>query len=186
VLAAGASSRLGAPKQLLRHRGETLVRRAVRCGLAAKPADAVVVLGAEAEAVFAAVADLPIRRVDADDWAAGMGASLRAGIAALIDEVDGALIVLCDQPAVDTAHLLALASAWRANPQNAAASSYAGVLGVPALLPRAWFTDLSGPAGDAGARALLAQRRDRVVAIVNPALARDVDGVADLDVLHED
>jgi len=180
VLAAGASRRLGTSKQLLRLRGETLVQRATRLGLATRPLSAVIVLGADADAVYASVTDLAVARVDCADWALGMGASLRAGLLALPPECLGALIVLCDQPALDTPHLDALVSAWRVNQQHAAASAYAGRVGVPALLPRAWFDELVVNADDRGARELLARRREEVVTIVDEALALDVDRPEDL------
>jgi len=181
VLAAGASRRLGKSKQLLRLRGEPLVRRALRLGLATRPQIALIVLGAEADAVYASVADLGVRRVECADWALGMGASLRAGLAALPGECAGALIALCDQPALDAPHLDGLVAAWHANPRGAAASSYAGRLGVPALLPRAWFRELMADVGDQGARELLARRRAEVAAVVNETLAFDVDRDQDLD-----
>jgi len=180
VLAAGASRRLGTSKQLLRLHGETLVRRATRLGLATKPESAVVVVGADADSVYASVSDLGVRRVDCADWDLGMGASLRFGLVALSRECAGALIVLCDQPALDTLHLQELVTAWHANPLGAAASAYAGRLGVPALLPRAWFAELIADAGEEGARRLLARRREEVIAIANEALALDVDRNEDL------
>jgi len=181
VLAAGASRRLGTSKQLLRLHGETLVRRATRLGLATKPAAAVVVVGADADSVFASVSDLDVRRVNCADWDLGMGASLRFGLVALPRECAGALIVLCDQPALDTPHLNELVAAWRTNALGAAASAYAGRLGVPAVLPRAWFAELIADAGEPGARRLLARHRKDVVAIANEALALDVDRDQDLD-----
>lgn len=183
VLAAGASRRLGKSKQLLRLHGETLVRRAARLGLATTPLAAIIVLGADADAVYASVADLAARRVDCIDWQQGMGASLRAGLTALPPECAGALIVLCDQPALTAEHLEQLVAAWRANPRGAAASSYAGRLGVPALLPRAWFAELMAESGDRGARELLASRRGDVVAIANEALTLDIDRGGDLALL---
>jgi CTP:molybdopterin cytidylyltransferase MocA len=180
VLSAGASRRLGESKQLLRLRGETLVRRAARLGLATRPRTALIVLGADADAVYASVADLPVRRVGCVDWEQGMGATLRAGLAALPPECAGALILLCDQPALDTPHLEQLVAAWQANPRGAAASRYSGRLGVPALLPRAWFAELMGNAGDRGARDLLIRHREEVVAVDNEALALDIDRTGDL------
>lgn len=179
LLAAGGSRRLGQPKQLLAFEGEALVQRAARLGLATAPACALLVLGAQAQAVQAATQALPLQRVDCPDWAAGLGASLRAGLAAVPDDCDGALVLLCDQPALDAAHLQALVAAWRAAPDRAAASAYAGVLGVPALLPRAWFGALCFD-GDRGARDLLRGRADRVTALAAPGLAHDIDRPADL------
>lgn len=180
VLAAGDSSRLGEPKQLLRHRGETLIHRAARLGLSTAPADAVIVLGAHTGAMLASVQDLPIRHVDSEDWPLGLSHSLRAGIAALSPDCAGALILLCDQVALEAQHLGALVDAWRSDPLRAVASRYAERLGVPALLPRAWFADLQELEGDRGAGALLAQRSDEVIAIDNAALAIDIDRAVDL------
>lgn len=182
ILAAGASTRLGQPKQLIELDGEPLLRRAARAALATAPERALIVVGAQADAVFAAVADLRVERVDCADWAEGMGASLRAAIAALArdDAVHGALVLLTDQPALAAAHLQALADAWRADPARAVASAYADTIGVPALLPRAWFGALAALRGDAGARELLRAHRDRIRTIAAPALAIDVDRPEDL------
>ena len=183
LLAAGSSTRLGEAKQLLIRHGETLVRRAARAALATAPGDAVIVLGAQADSIFIQVEDLPLRRVDCADWQAGMGVSLRAGVAALSAACAGALIVLCDQPHLEAAHLETLCATWRSQPLHAAASLYVGSLGVPALLPRAWFADLQTLEGDRGARDLLAARRDQVGAITNDALALDIDRLDDLALL---
>ena len=183
VLAAGASQRLGRSKQLVQHHGEALVRRATRLAQQTRPRATIVVLGADADAVFAAVADFDVQRVDCTDWRSGMGASLRAGIAVLPTSCAGALVVLCDQPALDAAHLDRLVSAWRTEPGFAAASFYASRLGVPALLPRSWFTDLHDNNVDRGARALLAERSDQVIPIANEALAIDIDRAEDLGVI---
>lgn len=180
LLAAGGSRRLGQPKQLLPIDGETLVHRAARLALATVPAEAVIVLGAEAAAVADAVADLPLRRVHCADWTMGMGASLREGLGALGPACEGALVLLCDQPALDAAHLQALLAAWRRDPRRAVASAYAGVLGVPALLPRRWFEPLAMLDGDRGARDLLRQRAGEVTAVDAPALSQDIDLPGDL------
>ena len=184
VLAAGASIRFGRTKQLLQLDGETLVRRAARLALATGPVDAVVVVGSAADAVFASIGDLAVRRVDCADWQQGMGASLRAGIRALAPQCAGALVVLCDQPALEAAHLEKLREAWCANPSRGVASAYADGLGVPALLPRAWFAELAR-GGDRGARDVIARHRDDVTAIANEGLASDVDHERDWPSQHE-
>jgi CTP:molybdopterin cytidylyltransferase MocA len=178
VLAAGASRRLGRPKQLLEIDGEPLLRRAVRAVLATAPRECIVVL--DDAAPFDSVLDaLDVRIVRIAEAATGMAASLRAGVAALDAACDGALVVLTDQPALDERHLEALCTVWRAAPAFAIASAYAGVIGVPALLPRSWFDGVAALSGDVGARELLRSRPD-VIAIPSPALARDIDTPRDV------
>lgn len=179
VLAAGASTRLGQSKQLLIFRDETLVRRAARLALETRPHEAVVVLGFDADRISPQVADLPVRVVNCGDWRQGLGASLRAGVDALSPSCAGVLIVLCDQPGLDALHLLALRDRWRSAPNRAAASFYAGRLGAPALLPRAWFGAIDA-GSDRGMRDLLVRRAERIDAVANEALAFDIDLPGDL------
>lgn len=180
VLAAGSSSRLGRAKQLVRVDGEPLLRRTVGAALATAPVRTVVVLGADAAAAAATVADLPVECVACPGWTEGMGASLRCGLAQLEASPHAVLVCVCDQPALDAAHLQALVAAWRAAPACAIASAYAGVNGVPALFPSGWFDALAALRGDTGARALLRARTEDVIAIRNESLARDIDVPEDL------
>jgi len=180
VLAAGSSKRLGRSKQLIEIDGEPLLRRVARFALSTDPQDCVVVLGHDAARIATALHGLALRRLSIDDFGSGMAASLRAGIAALDSNCAGVLIVLTDQPALTSDHLAALCATWRVAPERAVASAYAGVLGVPALLPRAWFADLIALRGDTGARDLLRARRGDVSAIRAKELARDLDTPADI------
>jgi len=186
LLAAGGSLRLGTAKQLLLVEGEPLVRRAARALLATRPAALFVVVGARADEVYAAVADLAasVHRVDCVDWwQQGLSSSLRAGIAALPDRVDSALVALCDQPAMDVTHLETLVQQSALEPGRAIASGYSGVVGVPAMLPREWFPELLGLSGDVGARELLRRHAECVEIIEAPALAFDIDEPEDRSTL---
>jgi molybdenum cofactor cytidylyltransferase len=183
VLAAGASRRLGHAKQLIEIDGEPLVRRIARRVLATNPEDAVVVLAGDGDAVAAALAGIEMRTLRIADAHAGMSASLRAGIAALDSACAAALIALTDQPDVTVAHLRNLCASWRKVPGRAVASAYAGIVGVPALLPRSWFADVLALDGDAGARTLLRARREDVLAVPAPELARDIDSADDVRTL---
>ncbi len=177
VLAAGRSHRFGARKQLLLIDGEPLVRRAARAVLATRPLATRVVIGRDADDVRAALDGLDLACIECD--ADRMAQSLRAGLAATDAGADGALVVLADQPALSALRLQQLVEAWQAGPERAVACRYDGIIGVPALLPRAWFTRWQGAGDDEGARALLRADADAVVAIDAAELAFDIDTPGD-------
>ena len=150
VLAAGASTRLGALKQLVHLGGETLLDRTVRIAWEAGCSPVVVVLGANAAAILAGCFLGDATVIVNADWTEGMSASIACGIAAVEGEADGAILMACDQPAVTAAHLRALQGTGETT-----ASAYAGRRGIPAFFPAAIFADLLELHGDAGARQLL-------------------------------
>jgi molybdenum cofactor cytidylyltransferase len=153
VLAAGASSRLGEAKQLVRLGAETLLERAVRVARDAKCSPVVVVLGASA-ALIRAQCELDDAIIVVNhDWADGMGSSIPVGVSALRD-VDGCVVMTCDMPAVTAEHLRSLMASGELT-----ASSYAGRRGVPAYFPVASFPLLVELHGDVGARDLLRSAR---------------------------
>ncbi|SEM98718.1 molybdenum cofactor cytidylyltransferase [Stigmatella aurantiaca] len=180
VLAAGSSSRLGRPKQLLLHEGQTLVRRTAEAAVAAGLLPVVAVLGAHPEAVAAELAGLPVHPVLNPAWAAGMGLSLRVGLRALPPEVDAALVVLCDQLRVDAAHLAALVDTFTRTHAPIVASGYAGARGVPALFSRALFAELEALAPEEGARRVITREPSRVVEVALAGGDEDIDTAADL------
>jgi len=154
VLAAGASERLGEAKQLVELAGERLLERAVRTAAEAGCDPVVVVLGARA-AEIRAVARLGAAKVVVNDgWREGMASSIRVGVKAVGADVRGIVVMTCDQPAVDAAHLAGLMQVGAAEMVRVS-SSYAGRSGVPAYFPVADAAELLGLAGDVGARALL-------------------------------
>ncbi|QEN94181.1 nucleotidyltransferase family protein [Xanthomonas translucens pv. undulosa] len=182
VLAAGASQRLGYAKQALTRDGEPLLRRAARLALASSPARCVVVLGAQAEALRSALDDLPVEIVINRDWSTGMGGSLACLRAAL--QGDGAithsLVLGCDQPALEAAHLQDLLAASRRAASGCAVSAYAGVRGMPAVVAQACWRELP-LCGDQGLRGLFdAMALDSLGCIVAPVLALDMDTPQDV------
>ncbi|HEX5324266.1 MAG TPA: nucleotidyltransferase family protein [Capsulimonadaceae bacterium] len=189
LLAAGGSTRLGRPKQLLPYNGSTLLRHAVETALAAKLGPVVLVLGAQAEACREAVAGLPVAIVVNAQWDAGMGGSIAAGVAALTRDPgqtpDAAILMLCDQPGVTPEHLNRLAAAFRAGDAPIVASAYGGSAGVPALFSRRLFPDLMALNPAQGAKALIARHGERVARVDFPEGALDIDTPADYERLRQ-
>ena len=189
LLAAGGSSRLGRPKQLVRRRGRPLLLRALEAACAAlHPGDRiVVVLGANAlrlrrvlrRAAPVRQGELTVSVAYNARWAAGLAGSLRAGLDALPRAPRAALVLLVDQPDVDAAALRRLLAAWRRRPTVPAAARYAGRAGVPAILPRSLWRALRALDGDAGARALLRGARELTL-VDMPEAELDVDTPGDL------
>ncbi len=175
VLAAGSSSRLGRPKQLLVYQRETLLHRAVRTVLAAGYAPVIVVTGALDAELRRAAADLPCRAVHAPGWAAGMGASIRAGLGALAPPATAVLIMSCDQPLVSAPQLAELARRRQATGAPAVAAAYADTFGIPALFAADALTDLRDIRPEQGAKALLARYGDALELVPVAEAAFDVD-----------
>jgi molybdenum cofactor cytidylyltransferase len=187
VLAAGASRRLGQPKQLLMLGGETLIARAIRLAGEAGATPVIAVLGAHHERIAAAVnLDGTINAIPVvnGDWQQGIATSIQAGLRALEDvapQASGALILGCDQPRLTVGHLRALLDAFAAQAASAiVASAYASVAGVPAVFPRAVFAELLALRGDRGARDLLMQSPYPSVELPFPGGEVDIDLPADL------
>ncbi len=181
VLAAGGSTRLGTPKQLLALRGEPLVRRAARVAAEAGFSPVIVVVGAEAEDVEEALAGGAFVVAKNPDWRSGVASSIRRGIealSALRPDVDGALLATCDQPLVEARHLATLATALD-EAHAIAASSYAGTVGVPALFSRALFGELLALEGEHGAKRVVTREPGRVVRVELPEGECDIDTEAE-------
>jgi nicotine blue oxidoreductase len=180
LLAAGAGRRFGRPKALVDLDGEPLLIRALRALADSGCAPVRVVLGAQADDARALLPD-PSIAVYAEDWATGMGASLRAGLQAVHElAVDAVLVHLVDLPWVGPDVLSRIREA--AAPDVVARASYKGVPGHPVLLGRRWWTEVGDTArGDRGARDWLATREDLLlIECGDLGSGRDVDAPADL------
>jgi CTP:molybdopterin cytidylyltransferase MocA len=184
VLAAGASLRLGQPKQLLMHGGETLIARMIRMANEAGANPVIAVLGAHHKRISAAVPlNLAIPVINSS-WERGVASSIGAGIGAVEDyapQTSGALLLGCDQPRLTAEHLRALLETFRAQAAPAiVASAYAGITGIPAVFPRAVFGELRALRGDQGARSLLMRPTCPLIALPFPGGEVDIDLPADL------
>ena len=178
LLAAGASTRMGRPKQLIEIGGKPLLAKAVEAALASAAWPVVVVLGANAEAIRPVLARYPVLITDNPAWTEGMASSLRAGVATLqafSRSLDGALIAVADQPAFSAAVIARLVAAQPTTGQSIVAARYAGRLAVPALFGREHFAALAALTGEGGARQYLADHATGTVAVDLPELAVDLD-----------
>jgi molybdenum cofactor cytidylyltransferase len=180
VLAAGASTRFGSPKQLVRVAGRPLLHTAVTRASEVTGSALIVVLGSGAAELGALLKHSPGSIVINQDWREGLSSSIRAGIGRLPLTCAGALLLLADQAAVSADDLKRLAGTWRKQPQYIAAALYSGTVGVPAIFPRSLFPELTQLRGDAGARALLRRNAARVVRVPMPSAAIDLDTPEDL------
>lgn len=187
LLAAGASSRLGRPKQLLVYEGQPLVVRAASAALHAGCEPVVVVTGANAAAIGEALAGLPVHLQFNGEWNLGMGASISCGIQYLQQQPncpDAVLIMLTDQPFADAPYLNQLIAAYRQN-QLLAASLYPdGTWGVPAIFHKNLWPLLAQLKGAQGAKSIIEAHRSRGVGVDFPGGKWDVDTEQDWNTLN--
>jgi CTP:molybdopterin cytidylyltransferase MocA len=180
VLAAGTGSRFGGTKQIAMLGDKRLVRHALDAALDAGIRDVVVVVGHDADAVAKTVGNLA-RVVDNPRFGEGQATSLSAGLDALGDDVDAAVVLLADQPGITGAHVRALLEAARHRPEPIVRLRFVDLPG-PALLRRSVWDDVRALEGDVGARELMERRPELVFdALVEESAPPDVDTPADLE-----
>lgn len=176
VLAAGASRRMGRPKQLLPVDGRPLLEIVVAEACGSRLDEVLVVLGAEAERVRTAVPMGRARTIVNDDYRSGMGSSLRLGVDAMPGDVDRLVVILGDQPGVSSALLDDLLDLQHSSGQPAAALSFDGLLHPPVVLVRQLWDGLRSLEGDVGCRAVIRARPELVaVRPVGGGLRHPVD-----------
>jgi molybdenum cofactor cytidylyltransferase len=178
VLAAGRSTRMGPRNKLLADiGGKPMVRRVVETALASTARPVLAVTGHQADAVAAALAGCDATCVPNPDYATGLASSLKAGIRAVPEECDGALILLGDMPRIAPGHIETLIAAFAAAPDAIVVPAHEGRQGNPVIWPRHTFAELLQLEGDAGARRLIAAHRAQVrdVALATDGIFADVD-----------
>lgn len=182
VLAAGGSTRLGRPKQLLHGNGETLVHRAVRLALATQPLRTLVICGGNAEDVRAAITDLPVEVLFNPDWREGLASSLRLAAATLADDERPVLIIGCDQPALEHDHLQRLLEGATGSSSGCAASRHGDAPGIPVVVNALLLHGACELRGDKGLRGVLqALREGSLYLLEAPELEFDLDTPGDVE-----
>ena len=177
LLAAGASSRLGKAKQLLEFNGQTLLRRSAETGLRISD-NVVVALGARSEILRQEIEDLPVKIAENKDWKAGMGGSVKIGLAKLIEansNLEGVIIMVCDQPFVNTDLLEKLVAKYETTNAPVVACEYEDTLGVPAFFSAKLFPELIALEPSHGAKYLIKKYRAKTGSVFFPEGAFDID-----------
>jgi len=186
LLAAGASTRMGRPKQLIRVDGETLLRRTARIAVEAGCSPVVVVLGSGAEEMHSELAALPLAITVNQDWPEGMASSLRCGllsISGLSSAAAGILVLVCDQPLLSVEHVKSILRTQAAGNALVTASRYRDRAGVPAVFASQLFPELMTLQGDQGARELILAHKAQLETIAWSEGALDVDLPEDLEMI---
>ncbi len=184
ILAAGASTRFGKPKQLLEFEERTLLERiaenALQTGL-----KSVVVLGADAEKIKKSIKNLSVEIVVNEDWQSGMSSSIVEGLRKIIEiknDLQAVIILLCDQPLVEKNTILKLIETQKSTNQMIVASRYAETIGVPALFMYDVFDELLNLNKEIGAKSIIEKYAETDLATISvPEAEFDIDTEADFE-----
>jgi molybdenum cofactor cytidylyltransferase len=186
VLAAGASTRLGSPKQLLLHKGKSLLKHAVEEAMNSQAKSVVVVLGANAGILLKEINETRVTLVKNAEWQEGMASSIRAGLNTLIKNsvsAEAVILMVCDQPFVSAAVLNDLISTQQKTGKSIVACNYGEAIGPPALFHQSLFDELIQLEGDVGARKIILQHSGEVATVYFPQGKIDIDTEADYNAL---
>lgn len=185
ILAAGSSSRLGEPKQLLSYGNVNLIQRAISEAKATDAKRILVVLGSAAEEIIKTINNSGVEIVINQNWSEGIGSSIRTGvnIVAADESVDGVILMVCDQPYVSSALLNELIGHQHAAGKPVVASQYKDTVGTPALFHRSFFPFLQALEGDTGAKKIMLDHSDEVYKIKFPLGNIDIDSRSDYEML---
>ncbi|CAA6690680.1 MULTISPECIES: NTP transferase domain-containing protein [unclassified Lentimonas] len=189
ILAAGSSSRLGTPKQLVTHNGTNLLEQTIQAVRSASNGPILIVTGAHAERIEATLSSLTQKNIRIHrntNWESGMGNSLAHGVSALLENaphLSAILVSVCDQLHINATHIDTLLDRSTQEPDRIVASKYGDTIGPPVLFPKTYFTDLKNCSGDQGAKAILSRNLNAVVTVDFPNGEVDIDTPDDLKLL---
>ncbi|MCG8309977.1 MAG: nucleotidyltransferase family protein [Cytophagales bacterium] len=187
IMAAGASRRLGQPKQMIKYQGETLLRRISKEAINAKIGDVTVVTGYDHKNMEEEVGDLDVTIFYNEEWEEGLGASIRNGLNHILKskpETNAILLTMVDQPFVDGAHLKKLANTYDPSRSMIIASAYSGTFGVPVLFDSRYFEQMKQLKGDEGGKKIFVKYLKDIVEIPFKDGAFDIDEKEDLKSLN--
>ena len=186
IMAGGASTRLGKPKQLLQYRGKTLLDHAVNEAINAKADAVVLILGKNADMFQKKIDKEKVRVVINKDWEEGMASSVRLGLNTLLKSkpyMDAVIFMVCDQPHISSSVLNELIITQQKTTKQIVTCNYGGSIGPPALFHKKYFKELAKLNGDVGARKIIQQNMHDVATIQFPEGKIDIDTKEDYDAL---
>ncbi len=175
---AGASTRMGMPKQLLQFGGQTLLRRVASAALEAGCRPVVVVTGANAAACRGSLCGLDVQEAENQQWQSGMSSSVRVGIETVVavdPKTAAVVLMLCDQPFITRDIIAALVAAYRETGRSIVASRYGKSYGASALFGRAHFAELTALEGATGTKQVIQKHLPKVHLLLFPGAEIDVD-----------
>ena len=178
LLAAGSSSRLGRPKQLLKYNNHTLLQHSLQIAIESNATRYVVVLGAHAESIKEEIDHQNIHIAVNLNWQEGMASSIHCGIKAMAEidpSVEGIIIMVCDQPHTSAILLNKLFDTYQQTNKEIVASGYENIIGTPVFFHKNLFPELLQLTGDKGARNLIRQYADKVEVVPFPEGKIDID-----------
>jgi len=178
ILAAGNSSRLGEPKQLLQFQGKSLIRHITQAALETVGRNTIIVTGSNSELLEQELGDLPCKLVFNADWQKGMSTSIKTGIHALESHdphVKGSILAVSDQPFVSAEVFNALIQIFEETRKGIIASQYSDSLGTPAFFTTSHFPTLLQLAGAEGAKKLFKHYPDDISVYPFPQGSIDID-----------
>jgi molybdenum cofactor cytidylyltransferase len=187
ILAAGASTRLGTPKQLLPYRQKNLLRFTIEQAIESQAGPVIVVLGAHANQLSANIGDYKVNIIQNTGWDEGMASSIRCGIESLQlfePTCAGAILLMCDQPFVNASLIRELVAASKETHKPVVTCRYANTIGPPALFSKSVFPELLELTGDTGARRIVEGHLGEVATVSFPKGNVDIDTIADYDELN--
>lgn len=189
ILAAGSSSRLGKPKQLLQFQNQTLINGAVKTALAIRPEAVIVVSGFLHQELVTELETLPVIISHNKNWPEGMGSSIEEGMKAVnqlesLGEIEAVLFLLSDQPLITEEHLQKLITQFYIDKRSTIiATGYARTQGVPAIFDKSLFPVLQNLPGNKGAQWLFKTYSEQVSVVPFEGAAIDIDTQEDYDKL---
>ncbi|MEJ1221913.1 nucleotidyltransferase family protein [Sediminicola sp. 1XM1-17] len=178
ILAGGKSSRMGGIKQLLPWKGATLLENAIKQANMSNATDIMVVLGAHASEIRSKINERDVLFIENKDWESGLGTSISCGIDHILRNqirAKGVMILLADQPLVDTAYINKLIDAFLQGSHGMITTKYGNREGVPAIFDQRFFTDLLALNKDFGAKELIKKHMHSNLGIHPDGKALDID-----------